>query len=92
MYYADSRIINLDGTRTLLISIPLISSINLLVANFPISKKGFSNQDFRLGLGGGLQLSIVNARFKVGYMRTLVGLDSDDKNNIFGRIVFRTLF
>ena len=57
-----------------------------------VGKKDFSDQDIRLGLGGGVQLSIVNARFEVGYMRTVKGLDSDDKDNIFARIFFRSLF
>jgi hypothetical protein len=57
-----------------------------------VGLKDFKDQDVRLGLGGGLQLSIVNVRFEVGYMRTVIGLDEDEDDNIFGRIYFRTLF
>ena len=52
----------------------------------------FSNQDIRLAVGGGLQLSIMNAQFEVGYMNTVIGLSSDQEDNIFANLSFRTLF
>jgi hypothetical protein len=57
-----------------------------------IGNKAFLDQDIRLGIGGGIQFSIINAKFEVGYMRTVYGLDQDDKDNIFARLFFKTSF
>lgn len=57
-----------------------------------VGRKNFSDQDILLGIGGGLQLSIVNARLELGYMHTVIGHPSDQDGNFFTRLVFRTLF
>jgi hypothetical protein len=46
----------------------------------------------RLGVGGGLQLTIVVAKFEAGYMRTVHALPGDKKGNFVTRIVFQNLF
>jgi hypothetical protein len=42
--------------------------------------------------GGGLQLTIVTAKFEIGYMHTLSGPLSGDRGNVFMRLVFQNLF
>lgn len=46
----------------------------------------------RLALGGGVQLTIVTAKFEVGYMRTMVGEAGDPSGNFVARITFENLF
>lgn len=42
--------------------------------------------------GGGVQLTIVTAKFEVGYMQTLTGPTSGAHGNVFLRLVFQNLF
>src|SRR5258705_6325008 len=50
------------------------------------------NNRTRFGIGGGLQLTIVVAKFEAGYMRTVRSLPGDKKGNFVTRIVFQNLF
>ncbi len=45
-----------------------------------------------LAAGGGLQLTVVTAKFELGYMHTLSGPTNGDRGNFFVRLVFRNLF
>jgi hypothetical protein len=46
----------------------------------------------RFGLGGGLQLTVVVAKFEVGYMRTIRRLPNDPQGNVVMRLAFQNLF
>jgi hypothetical protein len=46
----------------------------------------------RYGLGGGVQLDIVLARFELGYVAALKRAPGDPRGNFFGRLVLRRLF
>src|SRR5262249_35562243 len=46
----------------------------------------------RYALGGGLQLTVVVAKFEVGYLRTLNRLPGDQRGNFVVRMVFEKLF
>jgi hypothetical protein len=46
----------------------------------------------RYGLGGGLQLDIVMARFEFGYVAALKRAPGDPRGHFFGRLVLRRLF
>ena len=46
----------------------------------------------RYGMGGGVQLDIVMARFEFGYVAALKRAPGDPKGNFFGRLVMRRLF
>jgi hypothetical protein len=46
----------------------------------------------RYGMGGGVQLDIVLARFELGYVAALKRLPGDARGNFFGRLVLRRLF
>ncbi len=45
-----------------------------------------------LAAGGGLQFTIVSAKFELGYMHTLSGPTSGPRGNFFLRLVFENLF
>jgi hypothetical protein len=53
---------------------------------------GGANTPTRYGLGGGLQLDIVMARFEFGYVAALKRAPGDPRGNFFGRLVLRRLF
>ncbi|HMO81187.1 MAG TPA: hypothetical protein PKD24_10385 [Pyrinomonadaceae bacterium] len=46
----------------------------------------------RIGLGGGLQLTIVVAKFEIGYMSTIRKISGDPKGNFIFRLAFMNLF
>lgn len=46
----------------------------------------------RFGIGGGVQFTLVIARFEVGYLRTVRALPGDNKGNFFLRLTFQNLF
>lgn len=46
----------------------------------------------RFGVGGGVQFTLVIARFEVGYLRTVRALPGDNKGNFFLRLTFQNLF
>ncbi len=45
-----------------------------------------------LAAGGGIQLTLVTAKFELGYMRTVQGPTAGDRGNFFFRLVFQNLF
>jgi hypothetical protein len=50
------------------------------------------NNRTRYALGGGLQLTIVIAKFEIGYMHTLNRSSGDSSGNVVARLVFQNLF
>jgi hypothetical protein len=44
------------------------------------------------GLGGGIQFTVVTARFEAGYMRTINPSAGDNRGNFFLRLTFQNLF
>lgn len=48
--------------------------------------------DTWLAAGGGVQVTIVTAKFELGYMHTLRGPVDEDRGNFFARLVFQNLF
>ena len=56
-----------------------------------LSGQGGSSETW-LAVGGGVQLTVVTAKFEAGYMRTLSGPTFGQKGNAFVRLVFQNLF
>lgn len=56
-----------------------------------ISAPGGMHQT-RYAAGGGLQITIVIAKFEIGYMQTLRRLPGDDRGNLVVRLIFGNLF
>lgn len=50
------------------------------------------NNRTRFALGGGIQFTLVIAKFEAGYMRTLRPLPGDNKGNVVMRLFFQNLF
>lgn len=50
------------------------------------------NNRTKFAIGGGLQFTLVIAKFEAGYMRTLRPLPGDDKGNVVLRLFFQNLF
>lgn len=46
----------------------------------------------RFALGGGIQFTLVVAKFELGYLRTLHRLPGDNRGNLIARLVFQNLF
>jgi hypothetical protein len=57
-----------------------------------LSVPGSTSDKTRFSAGGGLQLTIVVAKFEGGYMRTMNRLPADPKGNFVFRLVFQNLF
>ncbi len=57
-----------------------------------ISARGEPPGRLRVGIGAGLQVSVVIAKFELGYIRTIRGLPSDGNGNFVIRTVFEKLF
>ena len=57
-----------------------------------INVPGATKGQTRFGFGGGLQFTIVIAKFEAGYMRTLHRLSGDNKGNFVMRLFFQNLF
>lgn len=53
--------------------------------------RGVSDETW-VAVGGGVQLTIVIAKFEVGYMRTVSGPTFGSQGNVFARLVFQNLF
>lgn len=51
-----------------------------------------TNYRTRYGVGGGLQLTVVIAKFEIGYVRTVQRQPGDPKGNFITRLVFQNLF
>jgi hypothetical protein len=54
-------------------------------------RDGFADGSW-LAVGGGLQLTLVTAKFDFGYMHTVSGPTFGDRGNLFFRLVFQNLF
>jgi hypothetical protein len=63
----------------------------LMVDAAGLSAQGGSSETW-LAVGGGVQLTVVTARFEAGYMRTLSGPAFGQEGNAFVRLVFQNLF
>jgi len=50
------------------------------------------NNRTKFAIGGGLQFTLVIAKFEAGYMRTLRPVPGDDKGNVVLRLFFQNLF
>jgi hypothetical protein len=61
------------------------------VANLGLSG-GNNNGRTRYGIGGGLQIDVVLARFELGYVFALNRAPGDTSGNLVGRLVFRRFF
>jgi len=46
----------------------------------------------RVAVGGGLQITVVIAKFEIGYMHTAIGRENDPSGNLFARLVFQNIF
>jgi hypothetical protein len=46
----------------------------------------------RVAVGGGLQLTVVVARFEIGYLYAVQRASGDDRGNLFVRLTFQNLF
>jgi hypothetical protein len=57
-----------------------------------ISRFGSPSVQTRFAFGGGIQLTVVVAKFEIGYMRSLHCYDGDQYGNIIARLVFQNLF
>ena len=53
---------------------------------------GGSATPTRYGLGGGVQLDVVLARFEFGYVAAIKRAPGDPRGNFFGRLIMRRLF
>ena len=63
----------------------------LMVDAAGLSGQGGSSETW-LAVGGGVQLTVVTAKFEAGYMRTLSGPAFGQEGNAFVRLVFQNLF
>jgi hypothetical protein len=63
----------------------------LMVDAAGLSAQGGSSETW-LAVGGGVQLTVVTAKFEAGYMRTLSGPAFGQEGNAFVRLVFQNLF
>jgi hypothetical protein len=57
-----------------------------------VGLSGDGEHETWLAAGGGVQLTIVTARFELGYMHTLSGPTFGSRGNVFARLVFQNLF
>ena len=57
-----------------------------------INAPGSLDNRTRFAVGGGLQFTMVVARFEAGYLRTVRRLEGDSHGNFILRLVFQNLF
>jgi len=57
-----------------------------------ITSASTGGNDVRLGIGGGLQLTIIVARLEIGYVSTVLRVRGDQAGNAFFRMTFQNLF
>ena len=57
-----------------------------------VAVPGATHQRVLFALGGGLQFTIVVAKFEAGYLRTLNRLPGDERGNFIVRMIFERLF
>ena len=64
----------------------------LMVDVAQILGAGSGDSRVRVAVGGGLQLTVVVARFEVGYLYAVQRAPGDDRGNLFVRLIFQNLF
>lgn len=57
-----------------------------------VNAPGMLNNRTRVAFGGGLQITLVIAKFELGYLRTVQGAANDPRGNFVTRIYFQNLF
>jgi len=57
-----------------------------------LNASGHNNSDTRVGLGGGLQVTVVTAKLEAGYMWGVKRAQGDPHGNFFLRFVFENMF
>jgi hypothetical protein len=57
-----------------------------------LALQGISAHSTRYGLGGGLQIDVVLARFELGYMSALNRVPGDPRGSFVGRLILRRFF
>jgi hypothetical protein len=57
-----------------------------------MTRSGFSDPQSRYSVGGGLELTIVIARFQAGYMHAINRFEGEKRGNFVFRLVFTNLF
>ncbi len=57
-----------------------------------INSRANLDQRTRFALGGGIQFTLVVAKFELGYLRTLRHLPGDNRGNLIARLIFQNLF
>ena len=57
-----------------------------------LTRSRSGDPQIRYAVGGGLQLTMVVAKFEAGYMRTVRSLGGDSRGNLVVRLVFQNLF
>jgi hypothetical protein len=57
-----------------------------------LTRSGSGAPQIRYAVGGGLQLTMVVAKFEAGYMRSVRALPGDSRGNVIVRLVFQNLF
>lgn len=57
-----------------------------------LNSPGAINNRTKFAVGGGLQFTLVIAKFEAGYVRTLRPLPGDDKGNVVLRLFFQNMF
>jgi hypothetical protein len=57
-----------------------------------IERAGSGDDVTRVAVGAGVQLTVVVARFELGYLRTVRRAPGDDRGNLFVRLTFQNLF
>jgi outer membrane protein assembly factor BamA len=64
----------------------------IMVDASQVTSASTSGNDVRLGIGGGLQLTVVVARLEVGYVSSVLRERGDDTGNVLFRMTFLNLF
>jgi hypothetical protein len=57
-----------------------------------LGSEGVLDQKVRMGVGAGVQFTLVVARFELGYVRGMRRLAGDPRGNVVARLVFQNLF
>jgi hypothetical protein len=72
--------------------VPLAVKPCLLLDVAQVSGVAHGDSRVRVAVGGGLQLTVVVARFEIGYLYTVRWAAGDDRGNLFVRLTFQNLF
>jgi len=72
--------------------VPLAVKPCLLLDVAQVSGVAHGDSRVRVAVGGGLQFTVVVARFEIGYLYTVQWAPGDDRGNLFVRLTFQNLF